>query len=129
MKITKITSVLVVEDVKKESALWTSLGFKMVVEVPHEETIGFAVLSNGTDEIMFQTSASLKDDLPAVVQNLKGQKHYLFTEVENLEAAKKSVKDMEIIVPERETFYGTKEFFVKTSSNEIIGFAEKELKK
>jgi hypothetical protein len=125
MKITKVTSVLVVENIKKESVLWTALGFKTVVEVPHGETVGFSILSNGEYEIMFQTPASLKDDLPAVVQHLKGQKHYLFTDVDSLQDAKKALKDSEIIVPERDTFYGTKEFFIRTSSGEIIGFAEK----
>ena len=125
MTIIKITSVLLVEDIHQESILWTNLGFKVEAQVPFGDTIGFMILSNGISEIMLQTPASLKDDLPAVAHYLNAQTHYLFTRVDDLADIKKKYKESDILVPERHTFYGTKEFFIKTPAGQVMGFAQK----
>jgi len=125
MKFLKVTPVLVVSNVVEESKFWHKLGFATVAEVPHGETIGFAILNSDSSEIMLQTVESLAGDMKSVADSLGPKKSYLFADVDNLDDFKIATKNDKLLVPERKTFYGTKEIFVQTASGEIIGFAQK----
>ena len=125
MKILKVTSVMIVADVKAESKLWHSLGFQTTAEVPHGQDIGFAILSSGDAEVMLQTFVSLSEDLPAVAAVLGKRTSYLFADVESLKDAMDATKQEKLLVKERETFYGTREIFIQSQAGEVIGFAQK----
>ena len=45
-------------------------------------------------------------------------------EVESLEEIRKKVEGLDILVPHRETSYGSKELWMKEPGGHIIGFAE-----
>lgn len=105
-RVTKATPVLFVERVEPCVAFWTALGFEAVQTVPHGDRVGFAILSNGPVELMYQSHASLADDMPEAVPPGPS---FLFVEVDDLTAAKNAVAGAPVFLPERRAPYGATE--------------------
>ncbi len=125
MTMQKITPVLVVDAIEPCLPLWTEqLGFEKTVEVPHGERLGFVILVRAGMELMLQTTASLEEDDANLARGMKPGDVFLYAHVASLEAAKAATKELETIVPDRETFYGAKEVFVRTGDGHRIGLAQ-----
>lgn len=123
MKVKKVTSILVVDAIEPALPFWRGqLAFETVAEVPHEGRLGFALLSRDGHEVMLQTRASLAEDLPAVARLAPASA--LYCEVDSLEAAIAATRQAEVLVPERTTFYGAKEIWVRDPAGGVVGFAE-----
>jgi hypothetical protein len=123
MKITKVTPVRVVDAIEPCVAFWCGkLGYEKRIEVPHGDRLGFVMLENGAGEIMFQTRASLAEDLPAVAAHKPDT--FLFIEVESLAGARAAAKDAKVLVADRTTSYGMREMVIADPEGTIIIFAE-----
>ena len=62
----KLTPLLAVEAIEPSLAFWVeALGFARTVEVPHDDALGFVILEKDGYEVMMQTIASIKADVPA----------------------------------------------------------------
>ncbi|MDX1644035.1 MAG: hypothetical protein R3244_06720, partial [Thermoanaerobaculia bacterium] len=129
--ITRATSLITVEEIEPCLAFWTeALGFEVVAEVPHESAIGFALLTNGAVELMYQTRASIDADLGAtgapgdLGAELATSTATLFVEVADLDAVIAALGDRaEVLVPRRQTSYGMDELFVRAPCGTVVGFA------
>ena len=125
----KATAIIVVDAIEPCLLFWTVLGFEVTVEVPHENTIGFAMLNNGDVEIMYQSRASMVADVeqsgaPAgLADELARSTTTLFVEVERLDDVLENIEDAEVLVPRRQTFYGMDEVFVRAPCGTVVGFA------
>jgi uncharacterized glyoxalase superfamily protein PhnB len=125
----KATAIIVVDAIEPCLLFWTALGFEITAEVPHENTIGFAMLSNGDVEIMYQSRASMVADVeqsgaPAgLADELARSTTALFVEVAEVDAVLENIEDAEVLVPRRETFYGMDEVFVRAPCGTVVGFA------
>jgi uncharacterized glyoxalase superfamily protein PhnB len=123
MKIKKVTPVLVVDAIEPALAVWTGpLGFEKQIEVPHGSGTGFVSLAKDGHEVMMQTRASLRADVPAVAK--LGVQCLVYMDVDSLDAAIAAVRGLEVVVPEREAPYGAREIFVRDASGNVLGFAE-----
>lgn len=123
-KLDKLTPILVVEAIEPCLGFWVErLGFEKTVEVPHGETIGFCILVAEGLELMLQSRASVEDDVPAIAAGVRGS--VLFLEVPDLDAVAAAVAGVEILIPERTTFYGMRELFVREPGGHVVGFAQK----
>jgi uncharacterized glyoxalase superfamily protein PhnB len=123
MKIKKVTPILIVDAIEPALPIWTGeLGFEKQVEVPHEGRAGFVILVREGHEVMMQTRASVVADVPAVGE--LGVTCALYMEVESIEEAVAAVKGAKVVVPERTTFYGAREIFVRDASGNVLGFAQ-----
>ena len=120
----KMTPVLIVDAIEPSLPLWESLGFVRTVEIPHGESLGFVVLATSDTEIMYQTSASLREDIPAYANSWRGDKTVLFVEVENIDAIETLLPGLEVIMPRRQTFYGSTELGVREPGGHIVTFAQ-----
>lgn len=122
--IDKLTPILVVEAIEPCLGFWVDhLGFEKTVEVPHEGRLGFVILVRGSLELMLQTHASIADDLPVLVSETHGSSLYI--EVPDFDAVVEAVgDDTEVLVPERTTFYGAREVFVREPGGHVVGFAQ-----
>lgn len=125
----KMTPILVVEDIEPSIGFWVDrLGFEKTMEVPEGDKLGFAAFAKDGLEVMYQTHASIAKEVATagLHEYLKtaGGPSVLFMEVESLEEIRKKVEGLEILVPHRETFYGSKELWLKEPGGHIIGFAE-----
>lgn len=100
MTVKKMTPVLFAEEIEPCVQFWVErLAFVKTVEVPEGDKLGFAILQKGNLELMYQSYASARKDVPA------------------LEGA-------EVVIPVRTTFYGAKEIGVKDPAGHIVTFAQ-----
>jgi uncharacterized glyoxalase superfamily protein PhnB len=124
MPVKKLTPVLFVERIEPVLAFWTQhLGFVKTVEVPDGDQLAFVILQQGSTEVMYQSYASAEKDLPAIASEMRKGPTFLYLEVDDLQPIKAAIQGMEIYLPERTTFYGSREIGVKDPAGHFITFA------
>lgn len=129
----KITPLITVEDVEPCLPFWTErLEFEITATVPHHDKLGFAMLRKGGVELMYQSRASIEEDLGEagaatghadIVERLAGSTSTLFIEVASLDDVVAALEDADVVVPRRQTFYGMDEIFVRAPCGTLVGFA------
>ena len=122
--VTSSTPVLYVERIEPVFSFWERLGFEKTSTVPEGDHAGFAILSNGKVEVMYQTFDSLKKDAPALLEAARAGRTFLYLHVEHLAAIKAAVADLTVYLPERKTFYGATELGVREPGGHYVAFAE-----
>jgi uncharacterized glyoxalase superfamily protein PhnB len=121
----KATPIIVVDAIEPCLPFWTErLGFTVTTEVPHEGRLGFAILTSGGVELMYQSRASIEADVSAVATSGAGTRTLLFVEVADVADVARRLAGVEVVVPMRKTFYGSEEFFVRASCGTVVGFAQ-----
>ncbi len=123
----KLTPVLIVEAIEPCLPLWTDrLGFTRVAEVPHGETLGFVMLSRDGIEIMYQTIASVEQDLGEGMAREGGSRASaaLFIEVSDLDEIVARLDGFPIVLSRRRTFYGMDEVGIAEPGGHTIVFAQ-----
>lgn len=121
----KITPVLVVKALEPSLEFWEQrLGYTRTVEVPHESSLGFAILVRDGVELMFQSEASVRADLGKSSGPLDGTSTALFIEVSDLNGIEQQLKGYPIALPRRTTFYGMHEVGVKEPGGHFVIFAQ-----
>ncbi len=118
-----LTPVIFVDQVEPCLGFWEGLGFQRTMEVPEEDGLGFAAMSSGGVEVMYQSQAGLAEDLPDLA-DLEFGPINLFIRVESLDAIKATLEAGDVVVPERKTFYGAREIVVRATCGSIVTFAE-----
>jgi len=124
----KITSILTVDAIEPSLEFWVGrLGFVKTVEVPDGDKLAFVILQKGDAELMFQTHESIAQDAAGteMANVMKQQTSMLFIEVDDFDDTRKRLGNAEVLVPERVTFYGMREIFVKEPGGHVAGFAAK----
>lgn len=120
----KLTPVLYVDEIEPCLPFWTDrLGFEVTGTVPHGDRLGFAMLGRGDVEIMYQTRASMEEDIPALADRPAGSA-FLFIEVDDLDAVEEALSDLDMVVPRRTTEYGAVEVGVVEPGGNAVVFAE-----
>jgi uncharacterized glyoxalase superfamily protein PhnB len=129
----KLTPIMVVDEIEPCLPFWTErLGFETTATVPHGDKIGFAMLQKGAIELMYQSRASVEEDLGSssaasgndgLAERLAGSTSTLFIEVEALDDVVAALDGADVVVPRRRTFYGMDEIFVRAPCGTFVGFA------
>jgi hypothetical protein len=119
----KLTPNLIVDSVEAGLRFWVDrLGFTKTVEVPEGDKLGFVILTNGKTELMLQSVASLRKDVPPLAA---GPHHaVVYIEVADLTPIRTKLADWPHVVPERKTPYGAREIIVKDPAGNAVFFAE-----
>ena len=126
VKVEKITTVLAVENVQPSLDFWQfRLGFECTVTVPHEDTLGFAILVKDNVELMLQSVASILADLGANTGEVNGRSAALFIEVADLVAVETALAGYPTEMPRRTTFYGMHEIGVREPGGHFVVFAQR----
>lgn len=118
----RITPILVVDEIEPCIPFWESIGFDGATRVPHGDKLGFVILEKSGLEVMYQTRASIAEDLPALVNAPRGGT-FLFLEVMDLDSIIEAIGDAPIIFPRRKTFYGMEEIGVREPGGNAVTFA------
>jgi len=119
--IDSITPVLPVDRIEPSITFFEKVGFAKTVEVPEGDHIGFAILSDGKIEIMYQTTTSIAEDSGMT----GGTPVLLFVKVQDIDAVAKAMGDSyDIVMPRRETFYGATEIGYREPGGHIVTFAQ-----
>ncbi|HEX3744888.1 MAG TPA: VOC family protein [Bryobacteraceae bacterium] len=125
MHVKRITAILLVDEVEPCADFWTGrLGFEKTAEVPDGDKLVFVSLQKDGAEIMYQTFASVVKDHPHPDALARRGPTFLYLEVDDLAAAISATAGADVVMPERTTFYGSKEFGVKDPAGNIITFAQ-----
>ena len=124
MLVKRITPVLFVQEIEPALPFWVEkLGFTKTIEVPHGNKLGFVALQKGGTEIMYQSYASVAEDVPLLAEIRKGPT-FLYVEVDNLDAVLAALKDSKIVQPERTAFYGMREVGYQEPGGHYVTFAQ-----
>jgi uncharacterized glyoxalase superfamily protein PhnB len=125
MNVKKITPILFVQDVEPCVKFWIErFGFQKTAEVPDGDKIAFAMLQKGSVELMYQSYASADKDVTMMSQQVRKGPTFLYVEVDNLDQAIAAIKGAEIVMPIRDTFYGSKEIGIKDPAGHHVTFAQ-----
>lgn len=120
----KLTPVLYVEEIEPALPFWVDrLGFEKTAEVPEGDRLGFVILQKGAVEVMYQTRASVENDVPALASTPMGGA-LLFIQVDDLDAVARALEGVEPVVPRRKTFYGADELIVREPAGNVVTFAQ-----
>ncbi len=119
--IDSITPVLPVDRIEPSIAFFEKVGFKVTTEVPEDDHLGFAIISDGKIELMYQTRTSIASD----TEIEGGAPVLLFVTVPDLDAVVKALGDsFKVVMPRRETFYGATEIGYREPGGHIVTFAQ-----
>ncbi len=131
MNVKKITPVLFVQEVEPCVKFWSErFGFQKTAEVPDGDKLAFAMLQNGSVELMYQSYASADKDVGTdIAQVSRKGPTFLYVEVDKLEEAITAAKGAEVVMPRRKTFYGSTEIGIKDPAGHYVTFAEFEQQK
>jgi hypothetical protein len=120
----RLTPVLLVEEIEPCLPFWVDrLSFEKTAEVPEGDRLGFVILERGAVQVMYQTRASVKADIPALAGSPAGGA-FLFIEVDDLDAVERSLSGMDPVTPRRTTFYGADELIMREPGGNIVTFAQ-----
>jgi uncharacterized glyoxalase superfamily protein PhnB len=126
MGVKRITAVLFVKEIEPMLAFWVdALGFAKTIEVPHGDKLGFVALQKDETELMYQSYASLGEDMPHVTEAAKKGPTFLYIEVENLDTVLAALKKYKITMPERTAFYGMREVGFQDPGGHYLTFAQR----
>jgi uncharacterized glyoxalase superfamily protein PhnB len=114
-------------NIQETVALYTLLGFKVSMSVPEQgDELVWVMMVNGSVTIMFQTYASLEDELPEINRK-DGGSLLLYITLKNIRDFFESVKDkVKVLKGLEKTFYGATEFSILDNNNYVLTFAEHE---
>ena len=126
MTINKITPVLFAAEIEPCIKFWVErFGFQKTMEVPEGNKLGFAIVQKGGIELMYQSYASVDKDAPAATaQAVRKGPTFLYVEVANLDEVIGALKGVEVVMPVRNTFYGSREIGVTDPAGHYVTFAQ-----
>jgi len=125
MNVKRITPVLFVPEVEPCVKFWVErMGFQKTAEVPDGDKLAFAMLQKGSVELMYQSYASADKDVAAISQVVRKGPTFLYVEVDRLDDAIAASKGAEVVMPVRDTFYGSREIGIKDPAGHFVTFAE-----
>lgn len=125
MNVKRITAVLLVDEVEPCVRFWVErMGFEKTAEVPDGDKLAFASLQKGGAEIMYQSYASVEKDHPHPDTLARKGPAFLYIEVDDLAATLAAAAGAEMVMAERTTFYGSKEFGIKDPAGHFLTFAQ-----
>jgi len=114
-------------NIQETVALYTLLGFKVTMSVPEQgDELVWAMMVNGSVTVMFQTYASLAEELPEISRS-DGGSLLLYINLKDIRGFFDSIKDkVKVLKGLEKTFYGATEFSILDNNNYVLTFAEHE---
>jgi uncharacterized glyoxalase superfamily protein PhnB len=120
----KITPILFVDAIEPSLEFWVGrLEFEKIAEVPEGNKLAFVIVKKGDSEIMLQTRDSIKKDAGTASAAVLSMTSSLYIEVDNFADALESIQGSEVLLPQRDAFYGMREIYVREPGGQIVGFA------
>jgi hypothetical protein len=106
---------------------YKSIGFQLVMTVPETgNDLVWAMMTNGEVTFMFQTFASLGDELPNISRT-NGGSLLFYINIKKIREFFDLIKDKVTLLKGLETtFYGATEFSILDNNNYVLTFAENE---
>lgn len=130
--LSQLTPVRIVADVEPSIAFWRDrFGFTVENEVPGPDgSLIFASVTNGSIELMYQTTASVlndtaESDRESRSRELAGDATALFIHVDDIDGTEQALAGTPVVKPRHTTFYGTTEMYVREPGGFVVGFSQR----
>ena len=115
-----------VSDIQQTIGFYKQLGFNVVMTVPEQGDVSWAMMTCGNVTFMFQTFESLGEELP-IISRQNGGSLLLYIQTTEIRKFFDRIKDQVTVVKELETtFYGATEFSIADNNGYLLTFAEDE---
>lgn len=115
-----------VKNINETIQFYESLGFQLIMKVPEEGPLVWAMMNCGKVNFMFQTFESLGEDIPEISRK-DGGSLLLYIQTKDIHAFFDKVKDtVKVIKGLEKTFYGATEFSIQDNNGYVLTFAEEE---
>jgi len=115
-----------VRDINETIEYYKHLGFEVAMTVPEEGDLVWAMMSCGNVNFMFQSFASLGEELPGISRQ-DGGSLLLYIQIKEIRQFHDRIKDrVNVIKGLEKTFYGATEFSIIDLNAYILTFAEEE---
>ena len=125
MTVKRITPILFVEEIEPCVKFWVDrFGFQKTAEVPDGNKLAFAMLQKDSVELMYQSYASADKDVTPIAPQVRKGPTFLYLEVDNLDETISAIQGTEVVMPARNTFYGSKEIGIKDPAGHYVTFAQ-----
>ena len=122
MGLTKVTPVLLAENIEDCVEFWKDFGFEETISVPFEDGLAFVSLKNGSIEIMYQSFTFSKATNPIGIEGVNRSVIYL--EADSLDEIVQIAKKYNVVIPDHKTSHGSREIYVRDPAGNLIGFAQ-----
>jgi len=120
-----VTPVMIVEEIEPCVRFWTErMGFSVAAEVPEGNKLGFVILAKDGVQLMYQSWASVKKDVPALAAGDFRPGINLYFAVDNIDDVESRLRDVQKVIPRRETFYGATEVGVRDPAGYVMCFSQ-----
>src|SRR5262245_20778649 len=124
MKVNRLTPVLMVEAIEPCLPFWIDrLGFSKTVEVPEGDALGFVILARDGIEVMYQSRASVQNDVAALASSPMGGT-MLYLDVDDIDEIEEALEGVARVTARRTTFYGAEEVIVREPGGNRLAFAQ-----
>ena len=116
-----------VENMNDTIRFYESIWFKLAMSVPPDgDDLVWAMMTNGAVNFMFQTFASLGEELPQISRT-DGGSLLFYMNIKGIRKFFEDVKDKVTVLKGLDkTFYGATEFSILDNNNYVLTFAEDE---
>ena len=116
-----------VEDINETITFYQSIGFQLIMTVPETGSdLVWAMMTNGDVTFMFQTFASLGDELPNISRR-NGGSLLFYIKLKRIREFFELINEKVTVLKGLEkTFYGATEFSILDNNNYVLTFAEDE---
>lgn len=122
-----LTVNLFVKDINRSIAFYKQLGFEIVMSVPEQGDLVWAMINCGGVNIMLQTIASMGDELPDIDRTQTSGSLIFYIKLKQIRNFFGQIKDrVEVVKGLEKTFYGATEFTIKDADGFHLTFAEDE---
>ena len=124
--INKSTPILHVKAVKPSLKFWNErFGFKITIQVPERDHLGFAAIDNGSVELMYQTYEGMQADPSSPLAKASAQgPTFIFMEVSDIKAIASVLHESEVVKGIYETSYGAKEIVAREPGGHYVIFSQ-----
>jgi len=117
-----------VSDMNKTLEYYWHLGFEVIMKVPEEGDLVWAMMTCGKVSFMFQSFESLGNDIPEISRQYGGSLLF-YIQIKEIRKFHDRIKDKAKIIKGLEkTFYGATEFSIQDLNGYVLTFAEEENK-
>jgi len=115
-----------VNNINETIDYYQHLGFELIMKVPDEGELVWAMMNCGNVSFMFQTFDSLGSEIPEISRQ-DGGSLLLYIRISEIRQFHDKVKDkVNVIKGLEKTFYGATEFSIKDNNGYILTFSEDE---
>jgi len=115
-----------VNDIDATVNFYKKLGFTLTARVPADGPAIWCMMTNGDVTFMFQTFASLGNELPAISRQ-DGGSLLLYVQVTGIRKFFEQIQGkVNVLKGLEKTFYGATEFSILDPNNYVLTFAEDE---